>query len=144
MGQAGVEVDAVAWVECQLFAADAQEQAAFDDEVELLSVVRVVVHGAVAGFDGDDEGVGLAVAEAGGQGLVLVDLGALYADAMSGAGEEVGAHLGFFAEHEGVECDAVVAGYLLEHADGDVVLAGFGAFILGLVDAAVGGHFGGG
>ena len=37
-----------------------------------------------------------------------------------------------------------MAGYLLEHADGDVVLARFGAFVLGLVYAAVAGYFGGG
>ena len=33
-------------------------------------------------------------------------------------------------------------GYLLEHADGDVVLARFGAFVLGLVYAAVAGYLG--
>ena len=136
VGQAGVEVDAVAWGQGEFLAADAQEQGTFDDEVELLSGMRVVVHGAVVGLYGHDEGVGLAVLESGSQRLVLVGLGALHADALAGTRQEVGAHLGFFAEHQRVEGNVVVACYLLEHAHGDVVFARLGAFVFVLVDAA--------
>ena len=65
--QAGVEVDAVARIQSDFLAADAEQQGAFDDEVELLSLMRVVVHGVIVGLDGDDERVGLAVLESGSQ-----------------------------------------------------------------------------
>lgn len=69
VGQFGVEVQAVALVQYQVFAVDADEHAAFEHEVEFLSGMAVVVQRLVVGlgFYGYDEGVGRAVHESGSQ-----------------------------------------------------------------------------
>ena len=45
-----VEIDAVALIERYVLAVDLQEKATFENEVELLRVVRIEVHGFGVGF----------------------------------------------------------------------------------------------
>ena len=77
------------------------------------------------GFDGDDERVGVAVHETGGQRLVLVGLGTLNAGSLPGTSKEVTAHFRLFTKHQCIQGNAVTAGYFLQHTYGDVKFSRF-------------------
>ena len=69
-----VKIDTVALVEDDFFAFDVDKHTSFDDKVEFLSVMLVIMDWFVVcfRFNGDDERVGGTVHESGCQRLVFV------------------------------------------------------------------------
>ena len=127
MWKFGVKINAVALVEDDFLAFDVDKHTSFEYEVELLTVMLVVMDRLVISFrfNGDDERVGGTVHESGCQRLVFVGFRTFDAGPLAGAGYKVAAHFGFFAEHQGIEGDIVGTGYFLQHTDRNIVFSSF-------------------
>ena len=128
VGGGGVVVDAVALPEVLHVVADAHQQLAGEDQVELLAGVGVGVDGLVLQLlgiaVGDPEGLGDLLAE---QRRQVADLDALLAGGDGGlalAGDGVGAQVGAAALDQVGDVHAEDAGAVVDEGEGQVGLAG--------------------
>ena len=102
MGLGGVEVDAVTFFEHDGLTSDIQLHRPFENEVELLSGMGVLIDGASSGLGlyCDDEHVCLVVNKTTHQTLILIGLGTLYRHTLSLAHYEVRLHVGRLGKDE--------------------------------------------
>src|SRR5574344_163359 len=115
VGLCGIEVDAVSRIKHECLLADGQFETTLGDEVELLSLLGVVLQRMIIWLrlDSHHKGVGSTSAESAGKTLILILLSALHTHALALAGEEIMTHVWLFAKEKYIEGNAVFLGNLL-------------------------------
>lgn len=132
----GVQINAVALVQIDLFAAYEEGHAALKHIVEFLPRVRAFVNDACRrlGLDGDNEHIRFMIEKPAYQTAVVVRFRALHGNALTVPHHEVGFHVGCFREHELFGGDAVFMSDLHQVRDSDIQLALFDPLVLFLID----------
>ena len=138
-----VEIDAVTGVEHENFCVEGDLKRSVNHEVELLSVVCVLVVVASVGqwIHGDEERIDLPAAESGGQRLIAIVIATVDLLTLSGSCDEITAHARLFTKEQNIESDAVALGNLAEPVDRRGGLARLNLLIVLQRNAAEVGHF---
>lgn len=138
-----VEIDAVTGVEHEDFGAKGNLERSVNHEVELLTVVCVLVVVASVGqwIHGDEERIDLPATESGGKRLIAIVVATVDLLTLTGSCDEIAAHAWLFAKEQYIEINAVASGNLTEAVDRRISLAGLNLLIVFQRNAAEIGHF---
>ena len=119
-----VEIDAVAGVEHENFGVNGDFERSVNHEVELLTVVCVLIVVASVGqwIHGDEEWIDLTTAESGGQRLIAIVIVTVDLLTLTGSCDEIAAHAWLFAKEQDIEIDAIAFGNLAETVDRTMLL----------------------